>query len=281
MKNKINKINRIIIFNLESLYSGRAITEFFERYHDRIVLICASQRYGGKYGSFLYQFKKNLKTSGFNFVNYLSCHLIYYKPTVYSIDFVNKLLKRKNRIYTLGQLAKKYKVPILKTKEIKDKDVIEFIRKKKPDLIISAYFDHVINREIIDIPKFGVINIHTALLPEYKGPFPSLWPMIYGENHGGVTIHYVNEKLDEGDIIVRKKLNIQPKESILSMDCRFMNIGIKLLYEVIDEIGKGEIHSLKQTGGHYYSYPTKEDLIKLKRREIKLYTFKDFFKNII
>jgi methionyl-tRNA formyltransferase len=277
----MEKINRVVIFTLESFYSGQAITRLVEKYKDKIVLICLSQRFGGKYGSFYYQLKKNFKRSGFHFVNYLSFHLVYYKSFVYIIDFINKILRRKKRIYTIYQLSQKYRFPIIKTKEVKDFNTIQAIKYAKPDLIISAYFDQVINQEIINIPQYGVINIHTGLLPGYKGPFPTFWPVIKGEKVGGVTIHFVNKKLDEGDILLKKEIEINYKESILSMDCKLMNVGVDLIFDVIKEIENNNISPQKQSIGCYYSFPTKKDLKNLKERGIKLYTIKDFIKAFI
>jgi methionyl-tRNA formyltransferase len=272
------EINRIVILTLESFCSGPALTKFITKYNNRISLVCVSERYGGKYGSFWQQLKQNFYRSGFTFVNYLSFNLIYYKPFVYIGGFLNKVLGRKKKVYTIKQLCKKYNIPLIKTLEVKDAETIKQIKSIKPDLIISAYFDHLINQDIIDIPLHGVINIHTAPLPEYRGPFPPLWPALHGKKGGQVTVHYVDDFFDEGDIIAQKDVEFGKKESILSMDSRFMMVGIDALIDVLDKMERGKIETRTQGEGSYYSYPNRNDLKNLKKHGVKLYSVKDYIK---
>ncbi len=278
MEEDRQEINRIVLLTLESFSSGPALTKFIKKYHNKISLICVSKRFGGKYGNFWQQVKKNYKRSGISFVNYSSFNLIYYKPFVYVAGFLNSLAGRERRVYTIRQLCKKYNIPIVETLEVKDPEIVEKIKNIEPDLIISAYFDHLINKDIIDIPLHGVINIHTAPLPDYRGPFPPLWPILHGKEKGEVTIHYIDDFFDEGDIIEQKKIDLHKKESILSMDSRFMMIGVEVLMEVLEKIEKGKIEVRTQGEGSYYSYPNKDDLKKLKKQGVKLYSIKDFVK---
>lgn len=273
-------IDRIVIMTLESFCSGPALTKFIDKYNDKIALICVSKRFGGKYGSFLSQVRKNFKKSGFHFVNYNSFNLVYYKPFVHIVGMFNSLLGRERKVYTLSQLSKKYNIPLIKTLEVKEGSVVEEIRKTEPDLIISAFFDHLINKEIIEIPKHGVINVHTAPLPKYGGPFPPLWTMLHGRKKGEITVHYVDESFDEGDIIMQKEINFKKKESVLSMDSRFMTEGIDMLMEIIDKMERGAIQARAQDSGGYFSYPDRKDLKKLKQMGVKLYSVKDFFKEL-
>src|SRR3989344_8011652 len=148
---------------------------------------------------------------------------------VYFASIVNKLLRKKQKVYSIGQLSRKYNIPVIKTNNPNNPDVINRIKEIQPDLILSVYFDHVIRKSIFDIPKFGVINVHTALLPDYRGPFPPLWPAIMKEETIGVTVHYINsEDLDTGPIIAEKRLPVIGGESVLGMDCRLVKEGIKL-----------------------------------------------------
>lgn len=275
----IRSVNRIVVFNLDSLYSGVALHEFFERYKGRIVLIVASKRYGKKYGSFLKQFFRNFKKSGWDFVNYLSFHLIWYHAMAMIAAIIKKTVGAQPKVFRLPDLAKRYGIPLVYTNEPNSPDLIEMIQKAKPDLILSAYFDHVIRSDIIRIPTLGTINIHTALLPDFKGPFPSLWPMIKGAKSIGVTVHYINsEDLDAGPILKQKIAKIMPGESILSLDCRLFRIGIELAGDVVREIEEGTAKTVAQDSGegNYFSFPSRKDLEHLRARGIALLTFREF-----
>jgi len=272
------KIERIVYFTLESFYSSAAINKIVEKYKDKVVLICASQRFGGKYGSFFHQFRKNLGNSGFYFVDYISFHFVYYKIFIYISDIINWILRKPKKVYSLSQLSKKYNIPIVRVKEINSAEKVEMIKKHKPDLIIVSFFDHLLKKEIIEIPKYGVINIHPGKLPEYRGLFSSFWQVI--NNNPGVcaTVHWINERFDEGDILKQSCLQQDREDSILSMDYKSLDLGSDLLFDVIEEIECGENRSTKQVDGRYFSYPSKEDVKIIKDKEIKLFKLRDFFK---
>lgn len=277
-RERIHHIHKIIIFTLDSLYSGVALHELVKTFPERVVLICVSKRYGKKYGTFWQQLKRNWKRSGFTFVEYLSFHFVYYYFMVYLGAFINKILGREQKVYSVKQLSKKYGIPILKTNNPNDPEIVSYFKKIDPDLIVSAYFDHVIRKPVIDLPKFGVINVHTALLPDYRGPFPPLWPILRKEKVIGVTIHYINsERLDAGPILAEKKCFVEKNESVLGVDCRLMKEGINLIKDIVVKIENGTATSIPQEergSGKYYSYPTKDDL---KNMHIPLFTLKDFF----
>lgn len=280
----MTKVNRIVIFTLDSLYSGVALHEFVKAFDGKVVLICQSQRFGGKYGTFLQQFFKNLKRSGFSFVMYSSLHLIYYYPALFITDLINLTLRKEKKVYSVKQLSKKFNIPVIKTKDPNDPLVIKAIRNAKPDIILSAYFDHVIRKPIIEIPRLGIINIHTAELPKYRGPLPPLWPMLFGEPQLGVTIHVVsNEQLDVGPIILKKYFKRIPGESVLGADCRLFREGVHMAIEVINEIGDNKVITYNQNGedGSYYSFPSKSDIQRLGRIKINLYSIKDFLSQFI
>lgn len=274
---KIHHIHKIIIFTLDSLYSGVGIHRYIEEFGDRIVLICSSKRYSEKYGSFLFQLKKNFLRSGFKFTLYLSYHFVYFYVGVFLSSFFSKIFGLKQKVYSIRQLSKKFNIPIIKTNEPNNKKIIDLIASYNPDLIITTYFDHVIKKELINLPKFGIINVHTALLPDYKGPFPALWPLVKGEKKLGVTIHYINnENLDVGPILAQEEHPVVKGESVLGADCRLVREGVELAIKTVYDIENGVSRSIDQESfgrGKYYGYPTKEDL---KNSEVKLSNFRDF-----
>lgn len=281
-KPALHNIQSIVIFTLDSMYSGVGIYRYLEEFNGKIKLICVSDRYGPKYGSFFRQLVRNLKNSGISFVHYLAYHFLYFYPAVYVSDYLNRILGRSGRVFSVWQLKRKYGVPVLKTNEPNNVDVVNKIKSFAPDLIITTYFDHIIRKELINLPKYGIINVHTALLPDYKGPFPALWPRIKREKDVGVTVHYINnERLDVGPILAQKKIHVIPNESVLGLDCRLVRQGVELAIEVVHDIDAGIAKGVAQEKhgrGKYYSYPKKEELIG---RNFRLAKMRDFLKQFI
>tara|TARA_B100000902_G_scaffold378424_1_gene411660 strand:- start:792 stop:1724 length:933 start_codon:yes stop_codon:yes gene_type:complete len=132
-------------------------------------------------------------------------------------------------------------------------EVISEIRKLNPDLIISAYYRKIFNKEIIAIPKLGVVNIHPSILPYYRGPVPTAWAILNGEKEFGVTVHKVDEGIDTGDILIQKKFKIMDDETGHELYLRAMNLGAKLFIENFNEIIEDKIKpKMQQPGGSYF-----------------------------
>lgn len=109
---------------------------------------------------------------------------------------------------SVKDLAKSYHLPVIECKNVNDESVIAKIEEVAPDLIISADWRNWISPNVFNIPKYGGINVHEALLPEYGGFGPLNWVLVNGETKTGVTIHYLNEAFDLGNIIVQKEVPI-------------------------------------------------------------------------
>jgi len=127
-------------------------------------------------------------------------------------------------------------------------DLKKEIFKIKPALIIISSFNKILPSDIIYFPKLGSINIHPSLLPKYRGAHPINWALINGEKKTGVTIHYVNEKADDGEIITQKSLLISDNDDINTLKNKLAKLGGQLLVKVIKKIKKtkGKLPSTKQ-----------------------------------
>ena len=277
---QLQSVNRIVVCTLDSLYSAVGIHELVKAFQGRVVCIVSSDRYKGPYGSFWRQFVLNWRRSGFSFVHYLSCHFVYFYTFLLLTDTLNVVFRRSKKVYSVRQLCKTFNIPRIHTAHPNSKAVVEQIRDFQPDLIITAYFDRIIRQELINMPTFGVINVHTSLLPDFKGPFPSLWPIIKKSFKIGVSVHYINsERLDEGPIILQRACPWIVGESVLGTDCRLFRAGIELLGEAILQIENGTARSLTPENkgrSQYFSFPTRADLKELKRHHIPLVTLRDF-----
>ncbi len=116
----------------------------------------------------------------------------------------------------------------------------------KPELGVVVAYGKIIPKEIIEIPKFGIINLHFSLLPELRGAAPLNWAIIKGYEKTGVTVFFINEKMDEGDIILQREVEIKKRERVDQLQERIISIGTSLLLEAIDSIEKGNFKRIPQ-----------------------------------
>lgn len=124
----------------------------------------------------------------------------------------------------------------------KVKENIEFINEIKsinPDIICVVAYGKILPKQILDIPKFGCINLHGSILPKYRGAAPIQWAILNGDKTTGVTTIYMNEEMDAGDIILKEEIEIGEYETTGELWNRLSNIGADLLLKTVNEIEDG------------------------------------------
>ena len=118
-------------------------------------------------------------------------------------------------------------------------DGVEDLRALSPDLCVTAAFGQILSQEILDIPKIGTVNVHSSLLPKYRGSAPVNWAVIQGETVTGVTTMMTDRGLDTGDILLQRTIDILPGETAEALIRRMAPIGAELLIETIRQLGLG------------------------------------------
>ncbi len=136
----------------------------------------------------------------------------------------------------------------------------ERLREAGTDLIISVSCPQIFKKSLIELPQLGCLNIHGAILPQYRGVLPSFWMLANEEKKAGVSIYYVNEKIDAGELCGQQIFEILPDESLDSFITRSKAIAAELLIEVLGKIDAGTITRtpLNLADGSYYSWPDKD-----------------------
>lgn len=124
--------------------------------------------------------------------------------------------------------------------------VVDEIRNLDPDLIITCAYGQIIPKEILDIPKLGCINVHASLLPKLRGGAPIHRAIMNGHTKTGITIMYMNEKMDDGDIISQEEIRIDEKDTASTLHDKLSNLGAKLLIETLPSIIEGTNNRIKQ-----------------------------------
>lgn len=127
-----------------------------------------------------------------------------------------------------------------------NEEIIEKIKNINPDIICVVAYGKIIPKEILDIPKFGCINVHGSLLPKYRGAAPIQWAVINGEKETGITTMFMDEGMDTGDMILKETVQIDENETTGELWDRLSIIGAKLLVETLKRIENGNVTREKQ-----------------------------------
>lgn len=142
--------------------------------------------------------------------------------------------------------AEEHDLPVYQPEKIKTAEFTEKLRKMQPDLIIVVAFGQILSQEILDIPKFGCINVHASLLPRWRGAAPIHWSIIGGDKETGVTTMYMDAGLDTGDMILKAITPITSEMTTAQLHDTLMMQGANLLIETIQSIENGTVSREKQ-----------------------------------
>ena len=130
-------------------------------------------------------------------------------------------------------------IPVLQPKTLREEGVLEELQGLNPQLIVVAAYGKLLPKAVLDLPPYGCINVHSSLLPKYRGAAPINWAVINGDTETGVTIMHMAEALDAGDIIAQAVTPIDPNESVETLHDRLAEIGATLLSETVADIEAG------------------------------------------
>ncbi|MDF2609716.1 MAG: methionyl-tRNA formyltransferase [Lachnospiraceae bacterium] len=144
------------------------------------------------------------------------------------------------------ELALKHKIPVFQPTKVREENFLETVRQLNPDVIVVAAFGQLLPKALLDMPKYGCINVHASLLPKYRGAAPIQWAIIDGEEKTGITIMHMDVGLDTGDMIMKQEVIIEPKETGGSLHDKLAVCGGELLLRALDEIENGTAPREKQ-----------------------------------
>lgn len=149
---------------------------------------------------------------------------------------------------------------------LKIKKNVEFIQKLKdinPDVICVVAYGKIIPKEILDIPKFGCINVHGSLLPKYRGAAPIQWSVLNGDEETGVTTMFMDEGMDTGDMILKESTKIGENETTGELWDRLSLIGANLLVKTLEKIQDGTYNREKQSADFTEAPMLKKEIAKI------------------
>lgn len=141
------------------------------------------------------------------------------------------------------------------------------IKMLNPDLVCVVSYGVILPKSFLKIPKYGCINVHPSMLPKYRGAAPIQWAILNGDETTGVTIMYLDEGMDSGDIIVQEEVTIDPDETTGELWNRLSSIGAKLLKESVDKINNGTVKSVPQPEEYTLAPMLSKEMAKIEWNE--------------
>lgn len=161
-------------------------------------------------------------------------------------------------------VAEEHGIPVLQPEKVKAPESVEELRALKPDIILVAAFGQIVSKDILDIPKYGCINVHASLLPEYRGAAPIQWAILDGKELTGVTIMRMDEGIDTGDMISSVEIPITEEETGGSLHDKLAAAGGPLLLSAIKKIEEGTaVYTPQDHEKHTYAKMLRKELGRL------------------
>ena len=153
---------------------------------------------------------------------------------------------RKVQACPIKELSTALDLHVLDPEKVGAKAAVEELAALQPDLIVVAAYGQYIKPAILDMPPLGAINLHPSLLPKYRGAAPIQMAIANGETETGVTILYVSEQMDAGDMILQRTMPIGPDDTSATVLPRLAELGADMIGEAIDRIQAGTVHPVPQ-----------------------------------
>lgn len=226
--------------------------------HDFVGCIVSSVSPFGKKETFVQKTIKTAKIFGFSFF------------IRYAVKFILSKLNPKQKVKSV---LLKHEVPEIKlNSSINSEESLRLIRSYKPDLLISIAGNEIFKLPLINLAPKGCLNLHTALLPKYRGLMPSFWVLKNKEEKSGVSVFFVDEGIDSGPILIQKEFSL----SGLSQEKLIENskkLGMEAITEAIEKIEKGDISTIANLDSEqsYFGFPTEQDVKDFKSAGAKFY----------
>lgn len=177
---------------------------------------------------------------------------------------------------SVKQFALKHHLPILQPEKLKDTSFIHSLESIQADVFVVVAF-RMLPEVVWKIPPKGTINLHASLLPQFRGAAPINWAIIHGESQTGLTTFFINDKIDEGNIILAQSVDIEEKDNAGSLHDKLMHVGGKVILDTLEQIENNTYKEKKQASFIYLKTAPKifkkDCLIDWKQTPQKIHNF--------
>lgn len=159
--------------------------------------------------------------------------------------------KPKGRGYALAPppvkvTALEHNIPVYQPKTLRDGEALKILKELSPECIVVVAYGKILPKDILELPKYGCINVHASLLPKYRGAAPIQWSVLNGESETGVTAMYMDEGLDTGDMIMKRSCEIGENETAGELHDKLSALGAQLIVEALKALENGRAKREKQ-----------------------------------
>jgi methionyl-tRNA formyltransferase len=174
----------------------------------------------------------------------------------------NDWLGSKSRLYSVAAVARKHGLEVTRAVDVNSEEFRKHLAGHGVELIVSISGTQLYKKELRAQTKSGIINCHGALLPKYRGLMPSFWTLANGEQVGGVSVHFVDGKLDNGPIVVQRSYRIHPEDTLEEVMARSKDLAAEAIIDAVRLIEAGSPPLLQNDASlaTHYSMPTPEDV---------------------
>ncbi|MEW6996098.1 formyl transferase [Colwelliaceae bacterium BS250] len=180
---------------------------------------------------------------------------------------MNKAELPSSKYLSFAQISDKLEGRVAELNNINCESGLDILATQQPELIVSIRFGVIIKADVIAIPKHGVINLHSGVLPNYRGVMASFWALLNDEPQLGTTLHFINDAtIDTGEIIATSLIKAQVEQSYLWHVLELYKQGAQLIIETIQKISNDQplLTYPQATAGNYYTFPKQVDLDNFK-----------------
>lgn len=146
----------------------------------------------------------------------------------------------------MKKLALDHHIPVFQPESINTPEGIAGLKDFRPDLLVVAAYGQILSRDVLSVPPLGGINVHSSLLPRYRGAAPIAWAIYHGETQTGVTIIRMSVQLDAGDMLAQDALDIGPEETTGEVEARLAQLGARLAIDTVAKLALGPVHGRAQ-----------------------------------
>ncbi len=173
---------------------------------------------------------------------------------------MTRTLGSKLRKRSVATVCERRDAPCEPIRDVNDPAFLDRLRAMGAELIVSVSCPQIFRRPLIELPERGCLNVHGAILPQYRGIMPSFWMLANDEKRAGVSIFFVNEDVDAGELCGQWTFDIRPHETLDAFLSRSKAIAAELLLEVLEKIETGAVSRtpLDLSRGSYYSWPDRQ-----------------------
>ena len=168
--------------------------------------------------------------------------------------------KQGSRLYSVAQLAAYHSIPLYPCSNVNTSAYISTLKDLDLDILLSVAAPQRFGRKLLRIPRLACLNVHSSLLPKYRGLDGLFWALVHGESQVGVTVHLMSDGFDDGAIVGQQPFEVAPDDTLHTLYFKAMDVGAMLLSKALDQFAAGTVVTKPNDikSGSYFAWPTRE-----------------------